>query len=78
MKIFKKVHFTNIKAVLHHIEKDTFFRLSFSKKYNMPLRTLDRNIILLKDNNLISFKGSRKTGKYKITKKYGALKKSIK
>ena len=44
----------------------------------MPLRTLDRNIILLKDNNLISFKGSRKTGKYKITKKYGALKKSIK
>ena len=64
--------------ILHHIEKDTFFRLSFSKKYNMPLRTLDRNIILLKDNNFISFEGSRKTGKYKITKKYITLKKSIK
>ena len=61
--------------ILHHIEKDTFFRLSFSKKYNMSLRTLDRNIILLKDNNFISFEGSRKTGKYKITKKYRTVKK---
>ena len=78
-KIFgiKGKRINQLLQILHHIEEDIFFRLFFSKKYNIPLRTLDRNIILLKDNNLISFKGSRKTGKYKVTKKYEALKKSI-
>ncbi len=43
----------------------------------MPLGTLDRNIILLKDNNLISFKGSKKAGRYKITDKYKKIKKPV-
>lgn len=73
----KKEKINEILQILHYIEKDAFFRLSFSKKYNIPLRTLDRNIILLKNHKFISFKGSRKTGKYEVTKKYEALKKSV-
>ena len=63
--------------ILYQIENNTFSRLSFSKKYNIPLRTLDRNVILLKKNNLISFEGSKRIGKHKVTEKYTALKKSV-
>ena len=62
--------------ILYQIENNTFSRSSFSKKHNMPLRTLDRNIIFLKKNNLISFEGSKRIGKHKVTEKYKALKKS--
>ena len=60
--------------ILHHIEKDTFEKQSFIKNYNIALRTLNRDITFLKDNDLISFEGSKKTGKYKVTKKYKKLK----
>ena len=63
--------------ILHQIENNTFSRSSFSTKHNMPLRTLDRNVIFLKKNNLISFEGSKRIGKHKVTEKYKALKKSI-
>jgi len=63
--------------ILYQIENNTFSRSSFSKKNSIPLRTLDRNMIFLKRNNLISFEDSKRVGKYKVTDKYKALKKSI-
>ena len=51
---------------------------SRSNILSMPLRILDKNIITLKEHKLISFEGSRKTGKYKITERYKALKKFVK
>lgn len=47
------------------------------KKEGITLRTIENYIKFLKDNNLISFKGVRKTGRYKVTEKYKKLKKSI-
>ena len=64
--------------ILHHIEKETFEKISFSKEYNIAPRTLDRNITFLKQYKLISFVGSKKIGKYKVTEKYRKLKKSVK
>ena len=63
--------------ILDSIEKDVFEKPSFVKNYNIALRTLNRNITFLKENNLISFEGSRKTGKYKLTEKYRKLKKKL-
>ena len=60
--------------ILSHIEKEIFSKLSFSENYNVVSRTLERDITLLKDHRLISFEGSPKTGKYRITKKYRKLK----
>ena len=62
--------------ILHHIEKDIFSKLSFSKNYNVASRTLDRNITLLKKHKLISFEDFKKAGRYKITEKYKKIKKS--
>ena len=59
------------------IEKDAFEKQSFVKNYNIALRTLNRDITFLKEHNLISFEGSRKTGKYKLTEKYRQLKKKL-
>ena len=64
--------------ILYSIENDNFSKLSFSKNYNIALRTLERNIGLLTQHKFISFEGHSKTGKYKITEKYRKLKKSIK
>ena len=63
--------------VLDSIEKDIFEKQSFVKNYNIALRTLNRDITFLKDNDLILFEGSRKTGKYKLTEKYRKLKKKL-
>ena len=60
--------------ILHHIEEETFSKLSFSKNYNVALRTLDRSITLLKKHKLILFKGPPKSGRYKITNRYKKLK----
>ena len=63
--------------ILDSIENDAFEKQSFVTNYNIALRTLNRNITFLKENNLISFEGSRKTGKYKLTEKYRKLKKKL-
>ena len=60
--------------ILSHIEKETFHKSAFSKNYNVALRTLERDITFLKDHKLISFEGSPKTGRYRVTKKYRKLK----
>ncbi len=78
LAVKKEIKINELLQILHHIENNNFSRLFFSKKYNMPLRTLDRNIITLKENKLVSFEGSKKTGKYKITERYKVLKESIK
>ena len=74
----QRKNITNILHILFQIEHDTFSKNSFSKKYNMPLRTLTRYITILKKQKLISFEGSKKRGKYKITENYKILKQSIK
>ena len=78
LAVKKEIKINELLQILHHIENNTFSRLFFSKKYSIPLRTLDRNLITLKENKLVSFEGSKKTGKYKITKRYKTLKKSVK
>ena len=63
--------------ILHHIETNNFSKQSYSKNNRIALRTLERDIKLLKQYELISFEGHSKTGKYKITRKYKKLKKFI-
>ncbi len=60
--------------MLDHIEKDSFFKKSFVKSYNVAMRTLNRRLTILKNHSLIVFEGSKKTGKYKVTEKYKQLK----
>ena len=52
----------------------TFSNTEFAKKRGITLRSVYRHIQLLKEGGLIYLEGSRKTGKYKITKKYKKLK----
>ena len=71
------IHRKNIDRVLQilsQVENKTFSKNSFSIKYNIPLRTLTRDIKTLKKQKLISFEGSKRKGRYKITEKYRALK----
>ena len=63
--------------ILQNIENDSFSKLSFSKNYKIALRTLERNLSLLIQHELIYFEGSSKTGKYKITGKYKQLKNNV-
>ena len=60
--------------ILNHIENKKFYRLSFAENHKIVLRTLDRDITLLKKHKFIVFEGSAKSGKYKITEKYKNLK----
>ena len=65
-----------IKTLLHiltHIENGTFSNTEFAKKRGITLRSVYRHIQLLKEGGLIYLEGSRKTGKYKVTKKYKKL-----
>ena len=61
--------------ILTHIESGNFSNTEFAKNQDLTLRSVYRHIHLLKKNKLIYLEGSRKTGKYKITKKYKDLKK---
>ena len=61
--------------ILFQIENETFSKNSFSIKYNIPLRSLTRYITTLKKQKLISFEGSKRKGRYKITEKYKSFKK---
>ena len=63
----------NLLQILTYIKEGIFSQSSFSKKFHIPLRTVERNVKLLKQHNLVSFEGSPRTGKYKITKKYEKL-----
>ena len=45
---------------------------------SITLRTVERDILLLKDKKFIFFEGHPKSGKYQVTEKYKKLKKSIK
>ncbi len=66
-----------IKTLLHiltDIENGTFYNTKFAKKRGITLRSVYRYIQSLKEKGLIYFEGSRKTGKYKIAKKYKKLK----
>ena len=69
----KEEKINNLLQILIYIEEGTFSQSSFSKKFHIPLRTVERNVKLLKQHNLISFEGSPRTGKYKITRKYKKL-----
>ena len=60
--------------ILNHIERDDFFKESFVKSYNVAMRTLNRQLTVLKNHSLIVFEGPKKTGKYKVTKKYKRFK----
>ena len=50
-----------------------FSAVSFAKKESITSRTIENYIKVLKDNNLISFEGARKTVRYKVTEKYKKL-----
>ena len=73
----KKKKIKDLLKILDHIENNDFSKQSYSKDNHMSLRTLERDIKLLKRNNLISFEGYSRSGKYKVTRKYKQLKKSI-
>ena len=45
---------------------------------NITLRTVERDILFLKDKKFIFFEGRSKSEKYQATEKYKKLKKSIK
>lgn len=60
--------------ILTHIENGIFSNTEFAKKRGITLRSVYRHIQLLKEAGLIYLEGSRKTGKYEITKKYKKLK----
>ena len=60
--------------ILNDIEKGDFSSNSFSKSQNITLRSVYRYIHFLKKKGVIQLEGSRKKGKYIITKKYLKLK----
>ncbi len=65
----------NLLKLLNAIDKeDDFSVVSFIKRENIALRTIENYIRFLKDNNLIYFEGAPKTGRYKVTEKYKKLK----
>ena len=71
------IHLKSIDKVLQilfQIENNTFSKSFFSKKYNIPLRTLTRYITNLKDLGFISFEGSKRKRQYNVTKKYKSFK----
>ena len=81
-KLSKTLEVNEIKTnellkILHYIEINNFSKKSYSKNNRIALRTLERDIKLLKQHEFIFFEGHSKTGKYKITTKYKKLKKSI-
>jgi len=67
-----------ISQILQAIKEGTFSTVGFSKTENIKPRTVERDILLLKNEKWIAFKGHSKSGKYQITEKYKKLKKSIK
>ena len=67
-----------ILKILNAIENKDFSTISFSKVEKVTLRTVERDILFLKDKDFISFEGHSKSGKYQVTEKYKKLKKSIK
>ena len=70
----REIKINELLKILHHIESNNFSKQSYSKNNQIALRTLNRDVTLLKKHKFISFEGSKKTGKYKITKKYRKLK----
>ena len=60
--------------MLYEIENETFSKPSFSKTSSVTLRTLTRDITLLKKYKLIFLKGSKKFGQFTVTDKYKKLK----
>ena len=73
----KETKINELLKILHHIEINRFSKKLYSKNNRVALRTLERDIKLLKKHELIFFDGHSKTGKYKVAKKYKQLKKSI-
>ena len=71
----KKVN--SLLQILTYVEQGLFSQSSFSKSFHIPLRTVERNVNLLKKHQLISFEGSPRSRKYKVTKKYEKLMKPI-
>ena len=71
----RKAH--RLLQILNHIEKSNFSRVSFAKSYNIALRTLNRQLACLKQNNFIAFEGSKRSGKYTVTEKYKKLKNQL-
>ena len=70
----REIKVNELLKILHHIETNNFSKQSYSKNNRVALRTLNRDITLLKKQKFILFEGSKKTGKYKVTKKYKNLK----
>ena len=63
--------------ILRSIEIGVFNIESLSKTLGVSSRSIEKDIELLKKQKFIQFKGSRKTGKYKITEKYKKLKDNL-
>ena len=70
----REIKVNELLKILHHIETNNFSKQSYSKNNLVALRTLNEDITLLKKQKNILFEGSKKTGKYKVTKKYKKLK----
>ena len=63
--------------ILRSIEIGVFNIESLSKTLGVSSRSIEKDIELLKKQKFIQFKGSRKTGKYKINEQYKNLKDNI-
>ncbi len=87
-RIFKDIEFDTVKIRIidflpksqkfNFIEKGKFWTANFSKTERINPRTVERDILFLRDKKLIIFKGHSKFGKYQVTAKYKKLKKAIK
>ena len=64
--------------ILNAIENKDFSTIAFSKIENVVLRTVERDILFLRNKKFIFYEGYSKFGKYQVTEKYKKLKKSIK
>jgi len=65
----KKLTLTRILKLLDSLREENFSVASFAKEQGTSLRTVERDIELLRVHGLIALEGARKKGNYKLTKK---------
>ena len=73
----KPERLSRLLKILVLIERKKFSTSLFSQSQGTTLRTVERDISLLKSHGLISTTGTTRTRKYKVTEKYKKLKKKL-
>ena len=74
----KEASINRLQKVLYALDEMSFLKIShLVVKSGIPRRTLQRDLALLKENRLVVFKGSPKTGGYVLTEKGKKLAREI-